>query len=285
MSASNSTITPANIILTPVRVTFNGVDLGGTTGGVSTAPKYKLSNITVDQYGDTVVDAVVSGQHYNVKFILAESKNKANWKVAFPHAKLLTGNTNVYFDMQVGDKVSLHAAALLLHPLSNVDSDLSGDLLFYKAVAMSATEIKYGPDKQIGLSVEMMILPDTSLLPARFVMHGDPANGIVNATAAGAVAGGGNTGNGTITSQTPTNAGTKTETITVQCIGIGAAGATVIEVSGSVSGILGVFSVAAASTSTHTFNSPQVNFIMTQGTVTFVVGDTFTIATVAANYA
>lgn len=284
MSASNSVITPANIALTPCRVTYNGVDLGATAGGVSTAPKYKLSNITVDQYGDTIVDAVVSGQHYNVKFILAETKNKALWKVAFPHAKLLTGGTNVYFDMQVGDKLSLHAAPLILHPLSNVDADLSGDFLFYKAVAMSASEIHFGPDKQIGLQVEMMILPDTTLVPARFVMFGDPSNGVVNAIAAAAVAGS-NTGNGTITAQAPTNAGTKTETITIQCIGIGAASAKVFEVSGSVSGVIGVFNLAAAGSSTFNFVSPQVSFTATEGSTAFIVGDSFTIATTAANYA
>lgn len=284
MSASNSVITPGNIILTPVRVTYNGVDLGSTEGGVAAAPKYKLSDIKVDQYGDTVVDAVVSGQHYNVKFTLSEAKNKANWKVAFPHAKLLTGNTNVYFDMQVGDKVSTHAAPLLLHPLSNVDADLSGDLLFYKAVAMSASEVKFGPDKQIGLAVEMLILPDTSVVPARFVMHGDPANGIVNASAAAPVAGA-NTGNGTLTAQSTTNAGAKTETITVQVVGLGAGGDSVIEVSGSVSGLLGVFTLSHIAASTHNFSVPQVAFTATQGAVAFALGDSFTIAVTAANYA
>jgi hypothetical protein len=282
MSASNSVITPANIQLTPCRVTFNGVDLGGTEGGVTINPKYKISDITVDQYGDTVVDGVVSGQHYNTKFVLAESKFLPNWKVAFPHAKLLTGNTNVYFDMQIGDKLSNHAFPLILHPLSNVDADLSGDLLCYKAVAMSATEIKFGHDKQIGLSVEMTILPDTSVVPARFVMLGNPANGIVSAIAAAAVAGA-NTGNGTITGQAPSNQFTKTEVITVLCVG--ASGGNDFAVSGSVSGALGTFHVGAVAGNTHAFISSPLSFTMTQGATEFAYGDSFTIATTAANYA
>lgn len=285
MSASNSVVTPSDIVLTPVRVNFNGVDLGATEGGVTAAVKYDMADILADQFGKTPLNKIVSGQAFTCKLILAESKNKANWKVAFPSAKLLTGNTNVYFDMQIGDDLLSKAKNLILHPLANVDGDKSGDILFYKAAAMNASEVKYGPDKQTGLQVEFIVFPDTSVVPARMIMLGDPANGIVNAMAAAPVAGS-NTGNGTITSQAATNAGTKTETITVQCVGIGSASANVFEVSGSVSGILGVFSLAAAATSTHSFVAPggEISFLATQGSVQFVVGDSFTIATTAANY-
>src|SRR5512135_1690421 len=213
MSNSNATIQPAQIVLTPMRVTFNSIDLGGTEGGVTFGVKYELADIMVDQYGKTILDAAVSGMGFTCKYILAESKLASNWKVAFPHSKLV-GGAMVYFDMRVGDRLLDHAFPLILHPLSAVDGDLTQDIKAFKAAARSVSEIKYGPDKQVGLSVEMTIFPDTSVIPARFVIYGDPSVGIVNASVAAAVAGA-NTGNGTISAEAANNAYTKTETITV----------------------------------------------------------------------
>ena len=283
MSASNSNVTVTNIPLGPMRVTFNGVDLGATEGGVNLSVKTKLADIKLDQFGDTPADAAVAGQTFEVKFTLCEIVNKAIWKAAFPHGKLIgTSPQSFYFDMTTGDRVSSQAHVLLLHPLFNLDSDLSGDYKIFKAVAKSASEIKYGPDKQTGLSVDIMVLPDTTTIPARFLIHGDPTIGIVDASAGAAVAGS-NTGNGTITSIVPTNAGTKTETISVVCVG--ASGGNDFAVSGSVSGALGTFHIAATAAATHTFSNAACSFLMTQGATQFVYNDSFTISTVAANYA
>lgn len=285
MSASNSVITPSNIQLSPMRVTFNGVDLGGTVEGVSVNPKYKLADIKVDQFGDTIVDAVVAGQGYNIKFVLAETLDVTKWKVAFPHSKLVGTfpNQSIYFDMQTGDKVSLHAAQLILHPLDKTDGDTTADFLFYKAVAMSASEVKYGPDKQTGLQVEMLCLPDTSVLPAKFMTYGNPNIGLVNASFAAAASGGGNVGNALISSISVSNQFTKTETITVSVVG--QTSGNNIYVSGSQSGPLGEFHVAAANGSLFNFVSNPIDFTITQGTVQLQVGDVFTIATTGANYA
>jgi hypothetical protein len=285
MSASNAALTPADIVLTPMRVTMGGVDLGGTEGGVHLSPKYKIAPIHEDQAGDTQLDGVVAGQHYTCKFVLAETKNKAHWKIAFPHAKLVgtAPNQLMYFDLQIGDKLSNHTQVVTLHPLAQVDGDLSQDITLYKAVAMSASEIKYGPDKQTGLSVELMILPDISVIPFKFLSYGDPTIGLVNAIAAAAVSGGGNVGNGVISAQAANNAYTKTETITVQCVGQTTGND--FSVSGSLSGALGEFHVAAANGSLFHFVSNPISFTFTQGTVQSAFGDSYTIATTAANYA
>ena len=286
MSLSNANLTPANIVLTPMRVTFNGVDLGGTTEGVDVLPKYKIADIKVDQSGDTVIDGAVSGQSYVVKLTLAETADKAKWKVAFPHGHQVgSGPYSFYSDLQIGDKLSAHAFPLILHPLSAGNSDLSGDIMFYKAVATSASEIKYGPDKQSGLKVEFHILPDTGVIPWRFMLYGDPSIGLVAASAGAAVAGS-NTGNGTVTAIAVTNAGTKTETVTLTVLDGGGTGND-IKIVGSVSGILGVAHLASGVGSTVAFTAPlnQIAFTVTQGSVEFVAGDSFTIATTASNYA
>lgn len=286
MSASNSIITPPDIVLSPMRVTYNGVDLGGTEGGVTFSPKYDIADIMVDQYGKTKIDGVVSGEHFNVKFTLAETKNKSNWKVAFPHSKLVgsggEGSESIYFDMQIGDKLSNHTAVLILHPLSAVDGDLSQDIMIYKAVALSASELKYGPDKQVGLAVEMEALPDTNVIPARFCLYGDPSIGIINASAGAAVPGMSNVGNGTIGAIGVNNAKTETETVTVQCVG--QTSGNDFSVTGSLSGPLGDLHLNAASGSLIHFVAPPISFTITQLGTQFAYGDVFTIPTTGANY-
>lgn len=284
MSASNSVINPTAIVLTPMRVTFNGVDLGSTEGGVTVHVKYDLADVMIDQFGKTPLTSKVSGQAYSVKLVLSETADKSKWKVAFPHAKLVgtIPNQSVYFDMQIGDDLLARSSTLLLHPLSLVDADLSQDILIYKAGATSAVELKYGPEKQVGLSVEFKVYPDTSVIPAKLMLYGDPSNGVVHATIAAAVAAGGNTGNGTIGTEVAYDAGTKTETLTVLCVG--QTGGNNFDVSGSISGALGPIHLAAASGSTASFVSPEASFVITQGTIQFANGDSFTIATTAANY-
>lgn len=286
MSLSSATVTVSNTQITPARIKFNGVDLGGTKGGVSFIPKPEYADIVVDQYGKTPLDKKLSGYAMTCKFELAEVQLKDNWKVAFPSLKLVTSGPNkaIYSDLQIGDGLLSHASTLLIHPLDHSDSDLSGDITCYKAAAISTPELKFTPDNQIVLSVEMILFPDTSVSPPRMFFFGDPAVGTVAASAGSAVAGT-NTGNGTVTSIS-TGTATKTETITITCEGAPAANKSNWYVSGSVSGPLGIVQITAGTVGgSATFTSNAINFTITDGTVDFVAGDSFTIATTGANYA
>lgn len=284
MSTSTATVDPTQIPLTPMRVTWNGVDLGGTTDHVSLSIKYEMAHIMVDQFGKSIIDSVVSGLAFSIKLVLAESKNMDKWAVAFPsmHEIVNGGVKSMYSDMQIGDHLLSKAKVLLLHPLERADADLNGDFTFYKAIAQNHSEVKYGPDKQTGLQVEFMVFPDTGTVPARYMTLGDPSNGRTAAAIAGAVAGGGNVGNGTIGTEVAYSGFTQTETITVKCVG--ASSGNDFFVSGSVSGALGEFHIAAAAASTHNFVVPQLSFTLTQGATQFAFNDTFTIATTASNY-
>lgn len=284
MSLSTATVTPTNIALSPMRVKWNGVDLGGTTDHVSLSIKYDTADIMVDQFGKSVIDKVVSGMHYSIKLTLSEIKNMDNWKVAFPsmHEIINGGTKSMYSDMQIGDHLLAKAQQLLLHPLENADADLSQDYLFYKAICVEASEVKYGPDKQSGLNVEFIVFPDTSVSPARYMTHGDPSNGIVNASA-GSVTPGANTGNGTVDTVAVYNGYTKTETITIQCVGVSTGND--FYVSGSVSGALYEGHIAAGSGSTLNVVTPVISFTIHQGTVQYAYHDSFTIATTASNFA
>jgi hypothetical protein len=291
MSASNAMVSPQNIVLTPMRVTAfphgggTGVDLGGTTEGVTLSIKTSFADIMVDQYGKTVLNSVVSGHTFGVKCVFAETADKTKWKQAFPNFQLVSTSTGLFvINMAVGDDLLSHAGKLILHPLSKPDADLSEDVTINLAACKGASELKYGPDKQVGLAVDFEIFPDTTVSPARFMTYGDPTIGIVQATA-GAPTAGSNTGNGTITSQVAYSGFTATETITISCIAVDSTHGNIFKVFGSVSGLLGEFTLASTSTSVFNFTNPKISFTATQGTVEFVYGDSFTIATVASNYA
>jgi len=267
--------------LTPCQVLFNGVDLGGTLGEVKVHIQYKKAPIKADQYGDTVLDRRVSGIEISVETELAEIANKANWAAAFPHMAIVGSSTAGYLYSKIGESDSSKAQTLILHPLSQASSDKSQDLKFYKAVAEAVSDFTYGSSKQMGLKVKWNILPDTSTSPPQFLFLGDPSTGLVAASAAAPSFTG--TGSGTVTAVTVANGITRTETITVKCVG--ASTGNDFYVSGSLSGPLGEVHIAAANLSTVNFTSGPINFTINQGATQFVFGDQFTIATTASNYA
>lgn len=283
MSLSNATVTPVNLELTPMRVTYNGVDLGGTLSNVLVTVKYHKSPLKADQFGDTILDSRVSGQEMMVTTELAEVSLKDNWKVAFPNAHLITsgGNKQMYFDMQIGDSDLGLAKVLILHPLSRSNSDLAGDFKFYLATATGESEVTYSPTGQTKIKVVFRIYPDTGTVPAKWMVQGDPSIGIVAASAGTPVFSG--TGNGTCTSVSVSNSYTKTETITILNVGAATNGGT-FSVTGSISGALGIVTITGGAGGTGSFVSNPINFTLTDGTVDFALSSQFTIATIASNY-
>lgn len=282
MTNSVADVTTNNMELTPMRVTYNGVDLGGTLGNVVVNFGTSKADILADQSGKTVRDRRISAQNFKITTEIAEIKNKDNWKVVFPHFNLVTqgGFQSIYANAQIGASDLAVAQQLVLHPLSLVDADTSGNYLFYKAVASEESEITYGPEEQARLKIVWNVYPDDSVSPERFFLHGDPTIGLI-AAVAGAPSFTG-TGNGTMTAVTVYNGVTKTETITATCV-TAVANAGVFAVSGSLSGALGLATVGVSFVPA----SPDptvISFTINDGTTDFTVGAQFTVATTAANY-
>lgn len=276
---SFSTITPGFFELTPCRVNYKGVDLGATLGNVKVIIKEELADLKSDQLGKTVIDRKVSGFNCHVETSIAENQNKNNWKVIFPAHKLITNNIGqkqFYFDSTVGFSMADLAGPLILHPLSRVNSDLSGDFLIYLATANGSSEYEFGPDKQIAMKIHWDMYPDFTTSPPRFLLFGDPSIGTTNASAGAAIAATGNVGNGTISGISVNNGVTDTETITLQCVTAGTGGT--FYVSGTESGPLGLAKPGT------TFNAPQISLLINNGGTPFAVNDSFSIATVASNY-
>jgi hypothetical protein len=272
--ASQATLNPAAIPLSPMRVTYNGVELGGTSA-IELGFSAEKADIMVDQLGKTPIDSVISSQAYTVKFTIYELENKDNWKVAFPYAKLVTSGPNkaLVMDAKVGTHLYALAEELILHPLSKDDIDLSGDYKFFKAVCVSAEGLKSSSEEQSGLELTFNVFPDAN---NNFFVHGDPTIALTAASAGAPVAGGGNVGNGTVTSVT-LGSGIMTETLTLTCIDEGA-NAGEFSVVGSVTGIKGIATVGVP------FISSYISFTINDGATDFAEGDTFTIALTAANY-
>lgn len=275
---SFATITTTNISISPVRVTYNSVDLGATEGDVTVSIELPNAEIKVSQYGDTLIDLVNKGAIVKAKFRLLEV-TPANLKNLYP-AAFKVGSTGLYVASNVGYKLSAYASALVLHPLEKADNDYSKDVKFFKAISMSPAEIPYSAENITGLDVEMLALPDfTPGAQARFAILGDPTVGLTNASAAAAVAGGGNTGNGTVGSITVYNATTLTETITLTCVDEGANSGE-FHVTGGDGRSLGIATVGVAFTA----DDNSITLTISDGATDFAEGDTFTIATTAANW-
>lgn len=283
MSGSFAAVNPANMELSPMRIKFDGTDVGGTLGTVKLNIDYKKTPLKADQMGDTDLDYAVSGMALTLETMFAETIAKRLWKIAFPNADLLTGNVGVNFVSSIGQRDLALAKALIGHPLSLADGDLSRDINIYKAIAAGKSDVVYGPSGQQAIKVLWRLLPDTGVVPARFLFHGDPANGIVAASAGSPSFSG--TGNGTVTLVSAMNGfgGTLTENIVITCVG--SSSGNNFYVAGSLSGPLGEFHIAAAAASTYAFSCARIAFTLTQGSTQFVTNDAFTIATVASNYA
>jgi hypothetical protein len=275
---SFANVNPNYLELSACRVTYKGIDLGGTSGNVVVKMEQALSDIKVDQYGSTVIDKRVSGFKYTVDLEIDEIKYKDNWKIIFPSVLVPEqgGQKSVYFDSQMSYSQRSNAGALVLHPLSVPDTDKSEDFFFWLASAEAKTDFTYSPSEQVKLKISFTIYPDFTTTPARFFMFGDPAVGLIAASAGAATAGGGNVGNGTITAITAFSGFSKTETISLQCVTPGTGGQ--FSVSGSLSGPLGLAPVGL------TFNSTVIAFTVNGGGTPFALNDTFTINTLAANY-
>lgn len=172
---SFATVQTVNMELTPVRVTFDGIDLGGTLSDAVLTLKYMKSDIKADQSGQTVRDRRVSGLEVSVTTEVVEIQSKDIWKVVFPHATLITSGPNkaVQFDTNMGDSDLSNSKVLSLHPLSKPDVDVSTDHTFFKACSSAESAITYGPTKQSGLKIVWNALPDDSVQPERFYRYGD----------------------------------------------------------------------------------------------------------------
>lgn len=160
----------------PCTATFNASDLGLTKGGVEVEFATEVSDITADQFGDSVINQVIKGRMVKAKVPLAEN-DLDRFATVFPGVTLVDDVANsikkLVFNTAVGTSLRDNAAELILHPQHLDAADKSRDVTIPLAMAKGDMQFAFKVDEQRVYTLEFVGYPDldTDVL---FIL-GDPA--------------------------------------------------------------------------------------------------------------
>lgn len=277
---------PQTILVTSAIVKWKGVDIG-LVSGVKIVLKHEVTEVKTDQLGKAIVNHFHVGDTVSAEMMMDEL-TAVRLKTAYAKAAYLTsgGASKVSWGRLIGEDFYSVAGILEIIPTSDDTAYYGRHFKMWKAAPVGDSSLEYGPDKKIQLKVTFFCYPDLTQAAGEFYgFFGDPAAGtLVPAAAAAAVPGGGNTGNGTVSGIGVNDIFTVTETWTLTCIHAVVNGG-IFEVSGSITGARGNATVGSAYASNNIVPSnSEIVFTINDGATDFVVGDSFTIATTAANY-
>lgn len=147
-----------NVQLGVCSVSFNGVDLGHTIGGVEVTYEPVNQDVMVDKYGDTVVEKYLTGEKWTAKVPMAEF-TIANLRRAIPQSQFAgAANARITIGAAAGKKASDDAAQLVLHPIN--EGTARHDMVFYKAIATSEVTISMKNDEAKVIEVTFEALLD-----------------------------------------------------------------------------------------------------------------------------
>jgi hypothetical protein len=180
MANANLNVQVQKMELTTQRVTWKGIDLGGTNEGVKIEIKYMKGDIKADQYGETVMDKRLNGLSVKVTTALAQVRDPAFWAKIFPSAVLAgsVGDQSLTFGQDTGRSALSDAGALVLHPVVLADADLTQDHTFYLACPNEESSLNYGPKDQVKATLVFDIFPQILTGNGgalKFYKFGDPA--------------------------------------------------------------------------------------------------------------
>lgn len=159
--------TIANLRVEDMQVFYKEIDLGFTLGGVELSYEREFVDLTADQYGNTPLDKVLSGQSLKIKCMLAEP-TKANLAKSIPEGaySIAGGDDKLGLGAEAGYRLRDDAGLLRLHPRRLAGSDTNEDIYIWLAVSTAAINQAYKVDEQRVLEVEFEALVDPSQ-PAR----------------------------------------------------------------------------------------------------------------------
>jgi hypothetical protein len=161
-----------NVQLGVCSVSYNGIDLGHTLGGVEVSYEPVYQDIQVDKYGETIVNQVLTGEKLSAKVPLAEF-TVANLKTAIPNATYAgAGNARVLIGKSAGTKQTANAYQLVLHPTA--EGTKRHDVVLYKAVVSSQIMLAHKNDEKKIIEVEFTALLDETKTDGNYLgMIGD----------------------------------------------------------------------------------------------------------------
>lgn len=147
-----------NVELGVCSVTFNGVDLGHTKGGVEVTYEPEYKDVSVDKYGNTVVEKYLIGEKLMAKVPLAEY-TIANLRVAIPQGKAAgAADARQTIGAVAGQTASTDAKQLVLHPIS--EGTKRHDIVFHKAIVGSTVVLNHAVDEEKVIEVTFEALLD-----------------------------------------------------------------------------------------------------------------------------
>lgn len=153
-------------------VTFDNVALGYSKGGVEVTYEPEYHTAMVDQYGNSPIDAFLTGEVWKAKVPLAESTID-NLLVAIPNATQAVADERATIGSKPGVRMSTLAAQLVLTP---ADGDKTDEIVFHKAVVLSPLTVVTKNDEPRIYEVEFTAFVDTSKADGNLFGHfGDSA--------------------------------------------------------------------------------------------------------------
>lgn len=162
----------SNVRIGACSVKFKTRDVGHTLEGVEFNFERSFEDLKVDKYGDMPVDMALTGHNLTIKFKMAEV-TLANLDVAIPEGgyQSSTGGTRVNLGTDAGYLLAQDAGELVLHPLKNAASDLTEDIVVYKAVSVEAVPLNYKVNEQRVVEVTMRALVSEDYADGRRLGH------------------------------------------------------------------------------------------------------------------
>lgn len=162
-----------NIKLGSVDVSFGGVDLGFTKGGVSVQITTQTKQVMVDQFGQSILNDYIQGRSGMVKVPMAES-DLTKLVAVIPGAALVgTTEKKMTVPTAIGTSLIDFAKVLILHPTALEPDDKTQDFTAALASPSGNLSFDYQYENERVYQVEFQIYPntDTGLL----YTIGDPA--------------------------------------------------------------------------------------------------------------
>lgn len=160
-----------NLRMSACTVTYGGVSLGHTKGGVifKYAPKY--SDLQADQYGETPIDKVLIGEDVTIKVSLAEPQIAVLNSIVPAGDYVGSTNERLGLGRDAGYSTRSDSKALVLHPVDRGATDYSEDVTIYKAVSSEPVDLNYEVDKQRIFEVTFTALVDETYASGRRLGH------------------------------------------------------------------------------------------------------------------
>lgn len=139
-------------------MSFNNLDLGHTKGGVEVSYEPVYKDVTVDKFGETIIEKKLIGEKFTAKVPLAEF-TIANLRVGMPQSTFAgAANARILVGASAGQSARDDSAQLVLHPVS--EGTRAFDIVMYKAYVGSQVTLNHKVDEEKIIEVTFEALVD-----------------------------------------------------------------------------------------------------------------------------